>query len=308
MKFISLLFLFVTCQHFLLGQSPARYRDQVFEEVNRRKNISYQDSATTPVRRNLMDLYEPAGDTLLSRPVIVLMHGGGFKFGSKNISRMKIWGRRFARKGYVVAAINYRLSKKKPLSKFPDLAEGCIEGMEDAATAVRYLRAHARELRINPASVILAGHSAGGMIAIQSVYSSAGEIRSLIKKGKEGVGTTRKPETSHNPQQIAAVVNFWGAIYDTTWLQNTRVPIVNIHGSKDRVVPANFNGNPLFGSIAIHRNAIRLGIPAALKIYQGIGHELQKHFNPIYAGPVARKRWRNAADFAASFLYDKVNL
>ena len=60
----------------------------------------------------------------------------------------------------------------------------------------------------------------------------------------------------------------------------------------------------MFGSAAIHRQAAKLNIPNALKIYEGKGHELQRHFNPVYAGPVARKRWRQAADFASLFLYD----
>jgi len=282
----------------LTGQEKIKYRDLVFSHAERQKNLYYGDSAKPRQKAYFMDLYGSDKDTGNARPVIVLMHGGGFKFGSKNISRMKIWGRRFAKMGYLCVAINYRLSSKKPLSRFEDLAEGCLEASEDALRAVQWLKSNWRILRIDTSRIVLGGHSAGGMIALQSVYSSNEEIKALLSSG-----TGHRSGGKHNPGQIAAIINFWGAIYDTTWLANAKVPIVSVHGSKDRVVPINFKTTPMFGSAAIHRTADRLGISNALKVYQGKGHELQKHFNPIYAGPVARRRWRESADFAAAFLF-----
>jgi hypothetical protein len=45
-------------------------------------------------------------------------------------------------------------------------------------------------------------------------------------------------------------------------------------------------------------------MPNNLKVYQGYGHELQKHFIPFLAGRATKRRWREAGDFAAAFLYD----
>jgi len=299
MRFVLIIFMLDLLSYKSLAQLPVRYRKQVFSAIVRKKNIFYGENSTDKRKPHLLDIYEPAGDSLTGRPLIVLMHGGGFKFGSKNISRMRIWGKHFAKKGYVCATINYRLSTKNPLRNFEDLAEGCRDASEDAITAVKYLKEHAREFNIGSSRIILAGHSAGGMIALQTVYSSVQEINRLIKKD---IPADTNPK--HNPAGIAAIINFWGAVYDTTWLANARVPIVSVHGSKDRVVPYDFkNDNPLFGSAAIQRTAERLKIPNALKTYPGKGHELQKHFNPLYAGPVVRKRWRAAADFAADFLF-----
>ena len=299
MRFALIIFMLDLLSYKSLAQMPVRYRDQVFSTAVRKKNIYYGEDSSAKRKPHLLDLYEPAGDTITGRPLIILMHGGGFKFGSKNTSRMKIWGKHFAKKGYVCAAINYRLSKKNQLRNFENLAEGCLDASEDAITVVKYIKEHAREFNIDSSRIILAGHSAGGMIALQTVYSSAPEINRLIKKD-----IPADTNIKHNPAGIAAIINFWGAVYDTSWLANAKVPIVSVHGSKDRVVPYNFkNGNPIFGSAAIQRTADRLKIPNALKTYSGKGHELQKHFNPVYAGPVARKRWRVAADFAADFLF-----
>jgi dienelactone hydrolase len=299
MKFLRLFFLTICFFSELNAQDRLKYRDVVFESSNRKKNIFYGKPGVGKARAYLMDIYYPAGDSGFSRPSIVLMHGGGFKFGSKNNSRMKIWGRRFARMGYVCVSINYRLSKKKPLSRFHDLVEGCLEATEDADMAIGYLKRNSLDLGIDTTKIIIAGHSAGAMTALQLVYSSPMEMKRLLEPM---IAVNAKPE--HNREMIAAVINFWGAIYDTTWLANTPVPIVSVHGARDRIVPVNVGDGPMFGSAAIHREATRLKIPNALKIYEGRGHELQRHFNPLYAGSAARKRWREAADFASLFLYD----
>jgi acetyl esterase/lipase len=301
MKYLSLFLLLFSCFAKPAAQDKLKYRDLVFESSKRTKNVYYGEPGNSRPKAYLMDIYDPAGDSAVNRPVIVLMHGGGFKLGSKNISRMKIWGRRFARMGYVCVSINYRLSKKKPLSRFNDLVEGCMEANNDASLAIKYLKDNCLKLRLDTTKVIMAGHSAGAMIALQTVYSSQAEMQHLLDPAFAIPG-----DHDHNLEQVAAVVNFWGAIYDTGWIANSRVPIVSVHGSKDRVVPINFDDKPMYGSAAIHREANRLKIPNNLKIYQGKGHELQRHFNPLYAGPVARKRWREAADFAAAFLYQEL--
>jgi acetyl esterase/lipase len=301
MKHFTLFLLLATCFSGLAAQGKLRYRDLVFESSTRNKNINYGEPGNKRRKAYLMDIYQARADSANNRPLIVLMHGGGFKLGSKNNSRMKIWGRRFSGMGYVCASINYRLSKKKPLSRFDDLVEGCMEASEDVDLAIAYLKSNAVRLGIDTTKIIIAGHSAGAMVAVQAVYSSPAEMQHLFQPS---FATPAQQE--HNRPRVAAVVNFWGAIYDSSWLANSRVPIVSVHGSKDRVVPINFGDTPMYGSAVIHREATRLKIPNALKIYEGKGHELQRHFNPLYAGPVARKRWRQAADFAAAFLYENL--
>ncbi|RYY23996.1 MAG: alpha/beta hydrolase, partial [Chitinophagaceae bacterium] len=292
-----LLFLNIT----LSAQTHVRYKTQVFDHAERTRNI-YYGKAEPQVKRHVMDLYMPSGDTAGNRPVIVLMHGGGFKFGSKNNSRMRVWGRHFAKKGYVCVSINYRKRKGNPLRHFPDLALACVTAAEDAITATQYLKQHAVQLGIDTSKIILAGHSAGAMIALHAVYSTPNDIRHMLQNPESVADTVVTTSQRHNPASVAAIINFWGAIYDTTWLQHAKVPIVSVHGDRDRIVPFDFKDNNLFGSAAIQRNAVRYGIPAALKVYKGYGHELQRHFNPLYAGSRAKKRWRqnNAGGFDES--------
>ena len=80
------------------------------------------------------------------RPVMYIIHGGGWVGGSKNLNLD------WAQKGYFVFSVDYRLSK---VAKWP-------AQIEDCKLALRWLRAHAREYNIDPNKVGVYGHSAGG--------------------------------------------------------------------------------------------------------------------------------------------------
>ena len=108
-------------------------------------------------------------------------------------------------------------------------------------------------------------------------------------------------------QPVFAVINYWGGIYNLEWLKNAKTPIISVHGSKDGVVPLTHKDAPLNGSLDIKRKADELHIPNTLKIYKGYSHELQKRFNPLYEGASAQKRWLEAAQFTADYLYGLMN-
>src|SRR4051794_15050533 len=102
----------------LLLASPVsaatRYRDQVFSEVTKKTDIVYgvaPDENGQPEKLKL-DLYQPKGDTVAKRPVVIWVHGGGFSAGDKSDDKIVDLSERFARKGYVTASINYRLLVK----------------------------------------------------------------------------------------------------------------------------------------------------------------------------------------------------
>ncbi|MEO5682296.1 MAG: alpha/beta hydrolase [Chitinophagaceae bacterium] len=283
---------------------PIKFKDFVFKDVMLQKNILYKQDPAPGIKQKYyrFDFYEPAADSTPLRPLIVWMHGGGFKFGNKKSTGTPVWSKTFARRGYVCAAINYRLSKKHPLKNITDLVNGCADAIEDAQEAVAFFKQHYKQFRIDTNYIILAGNSAGGMIALQAVYSSPAEMIKLASSAN----AVNPANYVYNPQHITAIVSCWGAIFDTTWLQNTMVPIVSVHGSKDRVVPIDHKNPALYGSLAIHRVADSLHIPNQLKIFEGYGHELQKHFNPIFAGGKAKKRWLEAGNFIAGFLYQQL--
>ena len=283
---------------------PVKFSQFVFDKVSIQKNILYKNNIPDGIKKKYyrFDWYEPEGDTTAYRPLIIWLHGGGFKFGKKTSAGTPVWSKTFARRGYACAAINYRLSKKHPLKNFADLVEGCADAIEDVEEAVAYFKQHYKQYRIDTNNIILAGNSAGGMIALQAVYSSPFEMAKLLHKAD----SVLPARYIHNPMHIAGIISCWGAVFDINWLQNNTVPIVCIHGQRDRVVPVNNQNPSLFGGQAIHRKADSLHIPNALKIFEGYGHELQKHFNPLFAGGKTKKRWLVAGSFIAGFLQESV--
>jgi acetyl esterase/lipase len=102
--------------------------------------------------RNQMDLYLP-GDDAVGRPAILTVHGGAWTYFD-NRSYRSI-ARRFARSGYVVGNINYRLV---PDGVFPN-------SVHDVACALAYLQNHADELGLDPARIAVMGYSAGAHLA-----------------------------------------------------------------------------------------------------------------------------------------------
>lgn len=99
--------------------------------------------------RGRLDLYAPrrrGGEPL---PIIVFFYGGSWNSGTKD--GYAFAGRALAARGFLVAIPDYRLV---PEVRFPAF-------LEDAAAAVRWVRAHAGRYGGDPDRIVLAGHSAG---------------------------------------------------------------------------------------------------------------------------------------------------
>ena len=96
------------------------------------------------------DLYEPQGNGPFA--AIVFLHGGSWRSGSKR--EFKSMGTDLALQGYVSFSVDY------------DLKAGAFPlSWQEARAAVRFLREHAGEYRVDPRRIIIAGTSAGGELA-----------------------------------------------------------------------------------------------------------------------------------------------
>lgn len=100
-----------------------------------------------------LDIYIPPGEG--PYPTVVIIHGGGFQTGDKAGSNEKARINLLVRNGYAVASINYRLSDE---AIYP-------AQIQDAKTAVRFLRARAEEYHLDAQRMAAWGSSAGGMLA-----------------------------------------------------------------------------------------------------------------------------------------------
>jgi xylan 1,4-beta-xylosidase len=95
-----------------------------------------------------LDLFQPAGPGLF--PLVILIHGGAWITG--NHAMENPFAIELARRGYVAATIEYRLSNE---AKYP-------AAIHDIKASVRWLRANAARYRIDPNRIAAVGASAGG--------------------------------------------------------------------------------------------------------------------------------------------------
>jgi acetyl esterase/lipase len=103
--------------------------------------------------RQKLDLYVPtAGENL---PLIIWIHGGAFRMGSKEGLEFDAPPLEYLDRGYAIASLNYRLSQH---ALFP-------AQIEDCKAAVRWLRAHAQQFQLDPNRFGAWGPSAGGHLA-----------------------------------------------------------------------------------------------------------------------------------------------
>ena len=100
------------------------------------------------------DLYQPSDDR--PHPAVILIHGGSFRAGSK-ADYGRTWGPYLAARGYVVFAIDYRLSTPQRTT-WP-------QALVDAKAALQYVRGHAAVLGVNPDRIAIGGDSAGATLA-----------------------------------------------------------------------------------------------------------------------------------------------
>jgi acetyl esterase/lipase len=119
--------------------------------VQTNMNVEYAVHDGAPL---VGDLYLPA--TSGSHPAILFIHGGGFARGSK-AGYGNTWGPYLAARGYVVFAIDYRLSKPNQTT-WPQALLDCKAGLQ-------YSRGNARALGIDPDRIGAGGDSAGATLA-----------------------------------------------------------------------------------------------------------------------------------------------
>jgi acetyl esterase/lipase len=108
-----------------------------------------------------MEIYYPE-KTVDAQPAIVFFFGGGWNGG--NIHQFKPHAEHFAKKGLVTVLADYRVRSRHQTSPF--------DALEDAKSAIRYLKIHAERLKIDSSRIIASGGSAGGHLAAATAFIS----------------------------------------------------------------------------------------------------------------------------------------
>lgn len=260
-----------------------RYFDELFTDVDVTPDVVYGAAPDygNVVQNLLLDIYTPRADNVTLRPVIIIVHGGGFTSGSKDGEYFQDWARRCARRGFVAASINYRLGIAGRVEE-RSVVEASLRAQQDVRASVRYLRAQAHVLGIDTSRIYLLGTSAGGIAALHAAVLETNEVPDYVSEALTDVeGSSGTPGLSST---VHGVASCWGAVTDTMNIDANAPPIVAIHGTADGTVPHECSntafGVVLCGSTAIAARARNVGIDHALQLFPGAGHTLSG--NPVY--------------------------
>lgn len=236
-----------------------------------------------------LDIYKPAENFHAPAPFVMLIHGGGFYIGNKNSSTVTILAQQFARRGYVVASMDYRMGFRL---RAADIERSAYRTIQDVHAALRYMANHADEYGIDPEHMYVAGTSAGAIASLKIAYLDDHERPESTYdwRWRNDLGEIASSGNSFTEKfEIKGVGNMWGAVNDTAIIcAETRIPVISFHGTNDDIVPIDYDRpfnntlgfnrlliNYMFGSRLIHEQLNRLDIPNKLVEFEGEGHEPQ---------------------------------
>ncbi|CAM8672787.1 alpha/beta hydrolase [Sphingobium sp.] len=226
----------------------------------------------------ILDLYRPAAQAG-PLPLILYIHGGGWANGhtrqSGAFSDFPAVLADLSARGYVVASLEYRLSKEAP---FP-------AAIDDVRTAIRFLRANAARFGLDGGKVAVWGGSAGGQLAalaaLQCGGAPTGEDKSNPGQSdcvQAGAGWYGVYDFATMPQAIAGAENAYldcvkpdcpadrvRAASPAAHVDAKDPPMLLIHGTDDKVVPA-------AQSQQLAATLKAANVPVTLEIIPGVGH------------------------------------
>lgn len=241
--------------------------------VKRVSNLEYTRPATGAL---LLDLYLPQATPRQSLPVILWIHGGGWTKGSKENCPL-IW---LAEEGYAVASVNYRLIHES----------GWPAQIDDCRAAIRWIRDHAAEYKLDAERIVAAGGSAGGHLAallgtmdappldrVSAVldYFGPADLLTMPPNLPDPGKTDQDLAHSNGARLLGGIVRDRPQLArEASALHQVSaddVPFLILHGDRDQSVP-------LDQSVRLQSSLQAAGVPVQLHVLAGAGHG-GKEFN-----------------------------
>lgn len=194
------------------------------------------------------------------RACYLIIHGGGWTGGAP--PRMYPFAAHYAKLGLVGISMSYRLhSAKTGVSVFD-----CVK---DARSAVRYIRAHATELGIDPQKIIVSGGSAGGHLAVSTA------LFDKVNEDSDDLTISATPtalvllfpviDTSKDGYGQAKIGERWQELSPAHNVRAGLPPTLIFHGTGDTVTP-------FAGAKTFHEAMLKAGNRCELDVNEGGAH------------------------------------
>ncbi len=252
--------------------------------LERRDNVEY---GQVDGERLLLDLTVPKAPATGLRPVMMVVHGGAWRSGSKSGGGERGLAGAMAQRGYVVASVEYRFA---PKWHWP-------AQIDDVQRAVRWMRQHAAEFGADPQRVGAIGGSAGGhlvsllgtMATREEVDAELTGVPSQVQAVVDLFGPAdltldtylaELPDPATRPlltqlltdflgQPFAAAPARWREASPLSHVSATSAPFYIIHGTADKLVGVN-QSRRLAAALE------KAGVEVKLDVLEGLGHGPEK--------------------------------
>ena len=210
------------------------------------------------------------------RPCFLTIHGGGWTGGEPR--RMYPFAAHFAKQGLVGISLEYRLFNK-PAGSTP------FECVKDGRSAVRYLKAHAAELGIDPAKIVVSGGSAGGHVAAATALfegvDEASDDAQLSSTPAALILLFPVIDTSKAGYGNAKCGDRWQTISPLHQVRKNLPPTLVFHGTGDTVTP-------FAGAKAFHEAMQAAGNRCELDVNEGGKHGYLMFEDSLYQDTLAK--------------------
>jgi lysophospholipase L1-like esterase len=240
----------------------------------------------------LLDVFMPKADTMKKRPLVIFIHGGGFKNNTKTgrFSSMVCQG--FAAQGYVTASIDYRLGVGNEGTN-KDYHEALYRAQQDGKAAIRFFRKYADLYGIDTSQVFITGSSAGSKTCLAIAYMDEHEVPPLIDRTKWGSLEGASGNEGYS-SRVNGVINCWGAMIDQQWIKAGDAPLFNISGTADKTVPydSSFDYHGFkYGGYILFEKCLALGVSTGWRPFYGAGHTLDYSVEKLDSAFRSMSQW-----------------
>ena len=250
------------------SKSSPDYVGQLVTRLTPTKQLVYKKAGDRELH---LHVFQPeawkAGDR---RACYITIHGGGWT--GMGPERMFSFADHFAKLGLVSFSVEYRLASAKKNTTVFD----CVK---DVRSAVRYVRAHAGELGIDPGKIIVSGGSAGGHLAAATAMFDAvnedGDDLKISPTPNALVLLFPVIDTSPEGYGNARIGERWKEISPAHNVRPGLPPTLTFHGTADPTTP--FKGARIF-----HEAMLKAGNRSELVANEGGQHGYLMRTQPLY--------------------------